>query len=283
MAIVTSGTGKDSAGGFGKVTGFLKVKDVIVNPNKEELEAYGVTWKEPVYEYEDIDRGKASIVEFYFKVDESNFEKEDNAPKDTILSTRMYLYPQFRTAQDGKLQYMNAFGDFTFAVDVESVPSWFNKEGIRPAYVGEEQLMSFIKAWGDVRKGDMCTLDTMDKITRGDVSEIKTLEKIWDTHKLKVLVGLQDRGEGKFVQVVYSRDYWRVFTTKLPIKENGTTSLVEYWKAFDSYLAQEYKGFDKVDKLTYIPKVWTPDELKSVTPSPNTPTGTSSTSSSNLF
>lgn len=280
MAVVTSGTGKESTGGFSRVTGFLKVKNVIVNPNKAELEAYGVNWKEPNYEFEDSERGKASIVEFYFKVDESNFKKEDNAPKDVILSTRFYLYKKDKVSQSGLTQYINKFGNFTYASDENSVPDWFEKEGLRPAYDGEEGLMNFIKAWGDVRKSDECTLDSIDDIVQGNVRELKDLTKIWEDHKLKVLVGLKDSGEDKFNQVVYSKEFWRVYSNKLRLK--GSDTLVDYKEAFPEYLKEDYRAFNQADILTYEPKVWDVKDLKSVTPDSNVPT-TSSTSAAGLF
>jgi hypothetical protein len=286
MAVTTSGSGQESTGGFVKVTGFLKVKDVIVNPNKEELVAYGITWKEPNYEFQDSNRGKASIVDFYFRVDESNFAKEANFPKNVILNTRVYLFPNIRKAQTGKTQYINKYGNFIYADSVDTISEKFDKEGLREAYDGEEQLISFIKAWGDMRKGDSCTLDTMDQVVRGNITELKQLEKIWDTHKLKVLVGLVDSGDGKFQQAVYSREYWRVFTTKIGVKDaEGKTQFEDYVTAFPKFLAEERKDFTKADKLTFVPKIWNKEDLESVVPDANpTSSGTSSgVSSAGLF
>lgn len=281
MAITTSGTGKESTGGFSRVTGLLKVKNVIVNPTKTELEAYGVSWREPNYEFEDSERGKAAIVEFYFKVDESNFKREDNAPKDIILSTRFYLYPRAKVSQSGLTQYVNKFGSFTYAKDAEAVPSWFEKDGMREAFEGEEGLMNFIKAWGDVRRNDECTLDSMADITKGDTKELKTIQKIWEDHKLKVLVGLKDAGDDKFNQVVYGKEYWRVFSNKLKLK--GSDEWLDYKEAFPAYLEEEYRGFNQADVLTYEPKVWDVTTLKSVTPDSNPTPTTGSVSAAGLF
>ena len=267
MAVVTSGTGKESTGGFTRVTGLLKVKDVLINPSKKELEVYGVTWREPNYVTEDEQRGKGTIIEFYFKLDDSNFKAVDNAPKNLILSTRMYLYPIVRKAQSGKLQFVNRFGAFSFADDEDSLPGWFDRDGVRPALEGEETLISFIKAWGDVRRGDDCTLDTIDSIARGNVSELKQLEKVWDTHKLKVLVGLKDNGDDKFVQVVYPKEFWRVFTTKMRVDGQD----YDYKEALPLILSKDYSDFKQADVLTYEPKVWTQGELKSPQPDAEAP------------
>lgn len=273
MAVVTSGTGQESTGGFGKVTGFLKVKDVLINPTKEELVDYGVNWREPNYFYEDPNRGKAAVVEAFFKVDESNFNKDSNAPKNIIMSTGFYMFPVIKTSQSGKTQFINKYGSFVYADDVDSLPSFFNREGVRPAYEGEEQLMTFLRAWGDVRNKDEFCLDTIAEICKGNIDELKALQERYKTYKLKVLVGLQDRGEGKFNHVVYGKAFWRVYSTKIRVKVDGEWTDLPYQDALPVLLDEEYNDFKKADLLTFIPKVWTADELesRSVSPDPETP------------
>lgn len=285
MAVVTSGTGQEASGGFGKVTGFLKVKDILINPSKEELVDYGVTWREPNYSYDDPNRGKASIIEAFFKVDESNFNKADNAPKNIILSTSFYLFPKVKMAQSGKTQFVNKHGSFIYADDVNSFPSFYNSTGARPAYEGEEQLMEFLRTWGDVRKGDEFSLDTIEEICNGNVKEVKDLEKHWDTHKLKVLVGLQDRGEGKFNHVVYNKFFWRVYSTKIRVKVDSEWVDLPYQEALPIILEEEYNDFKKADLLTFVPKVWTADELEgnSVKPDTDTPNKGSEAVSANPY
>lgn len=269
MAVVSSGTGQESSGSFAKVTGFLKVKDVLINPTKEELEAYGVSWKEPNYEFESSDRGKAQVIEFYFKVDESNFKKEDNAPKDVVLSTRMYLYPTKVVSQSGKKQYVNKYGKFAYAESVDAIYPNFSRDGIREAYDGEEGIINFLSAWGDTRKGDELMLDTILDIAKGNITELKTLEKAWSTRKLKVLVGLKDLGDNKFVHVVYPKAYWRVFADSMLVKVDGENVFLKYQEALPMILDDEYGKFKAADVVTVEPKVWQQDQLESVQPDDN--------------
>lgn len=263
MAVVSSGSAQDSKS-FKLATGPLKMKDVLINPTLQELNDYGVAFKEePNYLVDDQERGKGVIITIWAKVDPSNFNAEDaNALGEYPTSERIYLFDSVRTAQDGKIQYTNKFGMFSFAADKNSLPEWFSKDGLREAFVGEEQLMKFVKAWGDVRKNDECTLDSIKEICKGNFAELKDMEQAWKTHKFIWVVGLKDRGENKFSSVVYNKEYWRVYSTGVYInKENKT-----FEAGLKEFMEQPYSDFNKADIITYVPKIWDSGELKSVQP-----------------
>lgn len=264
MAVVSSGSGSDSAS-FKKISGVVKVKDVIVNPSLKELQDYGANWltSEPEYLFDD-DKGKGAIISFYFKLDTADMNQElAKSMSNTVLSHRVYIYSNPRKSNDGtKTQFINAFGQTGWGETLETVTSqYFDKTKARPAYGGEESLIAFLKAWGDIRKDDECMIETFERIFKGDYSELKTLQKAWSTHKLKVLVGLKDKGENKFVQIVYPRSFWRVYATKVRVNKVDKS----FEEGLPEMLAEEYNGF-KADKYSINFKVWDSEELVSVTP-----------------
>lgn len=259
MAVTTSGSGKESTPV--RVTGVLKVKEVLINPTKEELEKYGIGWKSPEYELNDPDRGRGQIIDFYFKADESQFS-EKVFP--VALNVRFYLFNTVKKSQGGKIQYINAFGNTAYADDEQSLPAFFEKEGVRPALEGEEGIIKFIKAWGDWRKGDECSLDTIKDITKGKIRELKELEALWASHKLKVLVALTDTGGGKFQHVVYNKEFWRVYANSVYLPDSKTTE--DFETGIPKLIKSQFGEFKKADVVTVEPTVWTEAKLKEGAP-----------------
>jgi len=281
MAVVSSGSAQDSKG-FKLATGPLKFKDVLICPTLQELNDYGVGFKEePTYLVDDQERGKGVILNIWAKVDSSNFNAEDaNSLGEYPIVERIYLFNNPKVGQSGSRQFTNKFGIFTYAADESSVPTWFSKEGLRPAIEGEEQLMKFIKAWGDVRREDECTLDTLDKICQGDFAELKEMEQAWKTHKFIWIVGLKDKGDNKFVPVVYNKEYWRVYSTGVYFNKKN----VSFKTGLKEYFEQPYSEFNRADIITYEPKIWNSSDLKSAQPTPDDEFGdVGVTDSSDLF
>lgn len=264
--ITSKGTGESNQG-FKQVTGFLKVKDVLINPTLEELQAYGASYvkEEPKYLTEDTNgnRGKGVIITIYFKLDESNFPQEQI---NKILSHRIWIYQATRTAQSGKIQVVNKLGNFTWVESLDNIPSWFDSNGVREAKIGEEELTGFLKAWGDTRKEDECQIESIAKLIGGDYSELKPLQEQWKTHKLKVLVGLNDRGNNNFNPVIYPKQFWRAYSTNVSIKDADQWKYVPYEEGLKQILNQEHNEFTKADLLTFKPKIWKPEELVSAKP-----------------
>lgn len=88
-------------------------------------------------------------------------------------------------------------------------------EGARKAYVGEEALINFIKAWANVDQNSQAILDDMSKLFAGDVSEIHTLHAGIKDNQVKILIGVKD---GKY-QDVYTKFFQRPYINN-----------VEQWK-----------------------------------------------------
>lgn len=271
MAVVSSGSAQDSKS-FKLATGPLKMKDVLINPTLQELNDYGVAFKEePNYLVDDQERGKGVVITIWAKVDPSNFNAEDaNALGEYQISQRIYLFNSKKVSQGGKPQFVNKYGDTTYAENIDLVPDWFKTDKMREAYQGEDQLLTFIKTWGDLRQNkktgvkDECFLETIPAICNGDFSELKELEGFFKTHKFIGLVGLKDKGDNKFVPVIYGKEYWRVYSIGIWDKDKNAT--IPFEVGLPVLLSDSSKSFNKADIITYVPKIWDSSELKSVQP-----------------
>lgn len=272
MAVVSTGSGSEGVGGFKKPTGLLKIKDVIINPTLKELNDYGINWviAEPDYSTKDDDGIRGNAITIYAKIDPTNFKAEDaKAMGQVIINHRFYVYDKVRQNNEKtKTQFINALGNTTWADSIDTLPEFFNKEGARPALIGEEAFVNFVKAWGDIRKDNQCILDTFTNgsIFDGNYTELKQLQVGFSNHKLKVLIGLKDAGDDKFYNVMYGKMFWRVFATKMKIKENGVWVDKEFSEAIPAMLSEQYMDFSRADDYTIAPVLWDNSQLKSPKP-----------------
>jgi hypothetical protein len=111
-----------------------------------------------------------------------------------------------RISQSGKNQWMNSTGQSTWSEDIPTYDWWKNPDTSRKVYTGEETLINFIKAWANVAYGDEVTFDTMDKIVKGDTTELKALVSMLAENQVRLLIGVKD---GKY-QSVYLKNFGRV-------------------------------------------------------------------------
>ena len=193
MAIQSNASTEEVVGGIKTFSGLTNVKVIAVNPTMAELHAMDINVKsEPNYDVSFSDTDYKKIV-FWLQNSDGAFRLE-------VLVNNSH-----RTSQSGKFQWINAIGQSTWSED-EPAYDWWKPEGQRKAYVGEETLINFVKAWANVAAGDNVYFDTMDKIANGDVTEIRTLAKALATNEVRVLIGVKD---GKYQQV-YTKYFGRV-------------------------------------------------------------------------
>ena len=64
----------------------------------------------------------------------------------------------------------------------------------------------FTKSWANVANGDEVSFDSIAKIVKGDVTEVKALVGLLDKNEVRLLVGVKD---GKY-QSVYTKVFGRV-------------------------------------------------------------------------
>ena len=182
-----------SGGGIKLFSGLGNFQVIAVNPTLAELHELGIMVKQdPNY-----------FVEFsgeeYFKL--TFWIKNDD------LTTRfeILMNSKERVSQSGKNQWINSIGQATWS-DGEPTYEWFKKDGLRKALTGEETLINFTKAWANVANGDEVSFDSIAKIVKGDVSEVKALVKLLENNQVRLLIGVKD---GKY-QTVYTKVFGRV-------------------------------------------------------------------------
>jgi hypothetical protein len=195
MAIQSNSSAQEVTGGGIKLySGLSNFNIIAVNPTMADLHALGINVKtEPNY-YVEFSGEEYFKLTFWIK-------NED-------LTTRMEILMQNkeRISQSGKNQWLNSTGQSTWSEDAPTYDWWKNPETSRKAYTGEETLINFVKAWANVAYGDEVTFDTMDKIVKGDTTELKALVSILAENQVRLLIGVKD---GKY-QSVYLKNFGRV-------------------------------------------------------------------------
>tara|TARA_R100001594_G_scaffold56189_2_gene90006 strand:- start:123 stop:896 length:774 start_codon:yes stop_codon:yes gene_type:complete len=193
MAIQSNASTEEVVGGIKTFSGLTNVKVIAVNPTMAELHAMDINVKsEPNYEVSFSDQDYKKIV-FWL-------QNTDGAFKLEILANTSH-----RTSQSGKFQWINNIGQTTWSEEAPTY-EWWKAEGQRKAYVGEETLINFIKAWANVAAGDEVYFETMPAIANGTVGEIKDLVTALTNNEVRVLVGVKD---DKYQQV-YTKYFGRV-------------------------------------------------------------------------
>ena len=174
-------------------SGLTNVNVIAVNPTMEELHALDINVKtEPTYTVNIVDKEYNKIT-FWIKNEDGNYKFD------------ILMQPTPRVSQTGKHQWINAIGQSTWSEE-EPTYDWWKSDGERKAYVGEETLINFVKAWANVRQGDEVTFETIDNIAKGDITELRELVKALKDNQLRVLIGVKD---DKY-QTVYSKYFGRV-------------------------------------------------------------------------
>ena len=238
MAISANNSNEEVAGGVSLFTGVASVQVIAVNPTKDELEELGVKLKD------DPSYSVAFSDEEYNKV--SFWVKHENP--DMFTRVEILVQPKHRVSKAGdKYMWTNNRAQVTWAADNPSQKyDWYKADGERKAYVGEDILLSFIKAWANVANDGDCYLETIDKIVNGDMTELKQLVGALSENRVRVLFGVKD---GKYQQA-YTKHFGRLKPQRddLFIKElNGD---------YGSFNAE----FNPTLELSkYTPSIITPD------------------------
>ena len=217
--IESNDSSKEVLGTIKLWAGLTNMEVKAVNPTLAELNALGINAKqEPNYNVE-IQPGRP-VFKVVFWV--SN--------PDLTTKIEFLLENGPKTTRDGnKTQWVNNYGQFIYAEDQEALSQWewYKTDGVRPAYINEEKLIGFIKAWANVASGGKVNLDTMDKIAAGtDLSELKQLVTTLTANRVRVLVGVKD---GRY-QNVYTHYFGRT-------QRSGDSYFVKH-------LNGEYSGFN---------------------------------------
>jgi hypothetical protein len=185
-----------AGGGYQLYTGIAAVSVVAVNPTQAELQEIGINAKEePKYSVE-INGEEFNKIVFYLRHDDPNI----------TVRFDILTKPEHRMSKNGKAMWINNVGQMTWSEEAPAYEWWKNSDTSRKAYVGEDTLVNFTKAWANVANGGKISFDTIDAIMKGDVKELKQLIKALEANKLRVLIGVKDE---KY-QTVYNRHFGRL-------------------------------------------------------------------------
>lgn len=232
-------TGKESTDGT-QVKRYIGVAPVYVlgvNPTKTELEKlYGTELEnDPIYVGEtevgpEGDKKKVAQIrlDYIVKTDESKCNGIEMTTKVSMFLANEYKY----TKDKSKVQVINKYGECTWLpienAKAGTIPenlSWFEAAEFRPAFIGEEELVNFIKSYlgvpnksyKDGRTGNIVELKDksdaearLDKITnyfKGDISELKNILALQPNNRIKVMFGVKTTDDNKQYQAAYTQKF----------------------------------------------------------------------------
>lgn len=258
-------------GNIKRYVGASPVYVLAVNPTKEERNKLlnAEIDSEPEYLREKEVDGKnvlQAMVTFYVKPDVEG---------DIIIPMAFFVDKSYRYNRDKtKVQVIDKYGYSAWATSEEVKTHAQLKSGsgknlritteYRPAYNGEIQLIEFIKYYLNIEEavsyinGEwkanpkvnkeecVCSLD-MDKLFKGDFSELNEVPKLMPKNKVKVMFGVRTADDGKQYQAVYTnkvlrngaRDYSEIDKDLQERKNAGAFSNVEFdTKPFREYTVE---------------------------------------------
>ena len=195
MAIKSNASTESVQGdGMKLYSGLSNFNVIAVNPTMAELHALDINVKqEPNYEVSFSGDDYNKVV-FWVR-------NEDLTTKVEILMTNSE-----RVSKSGKFQWINAFGQSTWAGEEGPSYDWWKNDGQRKAYGGEETLIFFTKAWANVANGDEVSYETIKDIANGNVKEIQALVSVLKDNQVRLLIGVKD---DKY-QTVYNKYFGRI-------------------------------------------------------------------------
>lgn len=231
-------TGKESTEGVAvkRYMGVAPVFVLAVNPNKIELEKLYDTELEKAPEYvgeaeigQEGNKKKVPQVRLDFIV-QTDADKCSGIEMKTKIS--FFIKKEWRYNRDEtKVQVINKYGETTW-LPIENakngtVPetlSWFEPADFRPAYIGEEELTAFIKAYLNIpnksfRKKDGSVVELKDKSEaearldkiadyfKGDFSELRNVIALQPKNKVKCMFGVRTTDDNKQYQAVYTQKF----------------------------------------------------------------------------
>lgn len=271
MAIARGNESKE-AQEFKRYTGVAPVFIKAINPNKKEHEElFNTTLEEaPNYlgtvEDQDGNSFKSARIQLVFQPDNEKIGFEM-----PLVTMALFIQNRPRVgATSGKTQVIDKYGRTAWASPEElaahAIPVYSNgpadiDKDYRPAYVGEEDLMAFVKAylcipnvtvWDDNLKKMVpntkvkpeeceCRFDNLDKLFKGDFSEIKDALGFQPTNKVKILLGVRtDTESGRLYQAVYTKRFLRNSSTNLNSLDKEIQEMIKNAAENGRVLTTEY-------------------------------------------
>jgi len=252
---------------FNYVVGPLNATKLIMNPSLKELQDYGVTWlqNEPVYKNDE-----QFIIDFWYKIEPFTYKDKTIDENQEIRNIRFYIKPEIKKSQSGNSQYVNVFGNFSYAESIETLPSWLEKEGIREAFDGEESLYKFIASFAELNRTDKFLLNA-DDVKAGKFNELKNFIKSkFGEGKVKILHGLSyNEDKNRFNSITYTKYFWRYWATNISINGAGGREFKSFEEGIPMLLDEPYNDFKKSVLHPGIPMILSNSEVQQLADMPN--------------
>lgn len=201
---------------FSKKIGLFSAKVLTINPDAEEYkEVLGMELKEDSKATEYLGESKEGNKTLRIDV-----WLEEVKNKDKFKLT-FFLEDKEKENKDGtKKQYINNIGVCSWASDENELPKWFSQRDYREAYVGEEELYSFLRTWlGSLDYRDAETVLSIEwkKLMKGNVKDLKSqVDGEWCTNfvSLATVKTVEKDGEVKEYQNIYNKAFLPEYTLK---------------------------------------------------------------------
>ena len=302
---ISRGNASKEAQEFKRYIGVCPVFVKAVNPNKTEHEKlFNTTLEEaPVYvqDKEDAEGNSYKNVRISVvmqpDVEKIGFEMP-------LVTMPLFVTNQKQFgAKSGKYQVVDKYGRFAWATEAEisakEIPTNSNgkkadiSNDYRIAFVGEEDLTAFIKAflcipsitkWDNDEKCMVpdnsvnpedceCRLEveSFEKLFKGDFSEIKEILGFQPNNKVKVCLGVRtDANSGKLFQSVYTKKFISNAATNYSSLDKALQADIAYATTHNKALSTEYSA-NAVHEYSVTPTTFTASESSEVTPSSDMP------------
>lgn len=275
--MISKGNASKEAQEFKRYIGVCPVFVKAVNPNKAEHEKlFNTTLDEaPVYIQDKEDaEGKSYKNVRISVVLQPDVEKIGFDMPLVTMPLFVTNQKQFGT-NSGKYQVVDKYGRFAWATEAEisakEIPTYNNgkkadiSNDYRIAYVGEEDLTNFIKAflcipsitkWNNDEKcmvpnndvkPEECEcrleLESFEKLFKGDFSEIKDILGLQPNNKVKVCLGVRtDASSGRLYQSVYTKRFISNATTNYNSLDKLLQQDIAYAQDHNKVLSTEYSA-----------------------------------------
>lgn len=254
--------GNKSESKFKRWIGVASTKIITFNPDKEELTKLfnSDNVRDPIYieERDGIERVRLT----FFLQPHQIMHKE---AADLILPLTFTIQKQqVKGANSGKYQVIDSYGRTGWVTEEElkkqEVPAPYLKYNLlsndyRPAYIGEESVTNFIKAyanipnysWTDFNTREIKTIsnpneakarfDNIDKLFIGDYSDIMKLLAATKGYLVKVAIGVRTTEDNRLYQDVFARAFVKNASSNYNIlakeikssQENGAYPSTEFF------------------------------------------------------
>lgn len=222
--------------------GIDKFKVVAINPNMEQLRSIDINAQKES-EYLGIDKNGNAFtkIDIWLKGD----VQERPIKFTSFVRNETVLYKE-----KNKEQWINNFG-VTATIPAGTIPEydWFKNTGQRKAFVGEDKLIKFLRAWVNAASTDEVFIETWDDIFRGNMKELKEVlsNPKFKDNKVRAMMWVRESNDNKFFQEICPEFFTPAYVS----------SVTGWVRAFKSYIP---KGITySYDIKEFKPNIPTPD------------------------